>query len=58
METKVYKCEFCGAILCLPSKTWEAYIACPTCQNNMIRLKDDFDLSEIVTEDSNVKQSE
>lgn len=52
METKIYKCNYCGAILCLPSKSWEKEIICPTCQMYMIRLKDDFDLSEIVTEET------
>lgn len=48
MQTKIYKCKYCGAILCLPAKTWEKYINCHTCNKNMIVLDDDFDLSEIV----------
>lgn len=55
MDTKLYKCEFCGAVLCLPSRTWETCISCPSCDKTMIRLQDDFDLSEIISEDVNVE---
>ena len=52
MQTKIYKCKTCGAILCLPTKAWEKYISCPTCNKSMIALDDDFDLSEIITEET------
>ena len=58
MNTKIYKCKTCGAILCLPSKTWETAIVCPNCSRCMVVLDDEFDLSEIISEDIGEKESE
>lgn len=51
MNVKIYKCEICSAILCVPTKSWEQSIICPKCNKNMIKLDDEFDLSEIISED-------
>jgi len=56
MNTKLYKCNACGAILCIPANVWEKSITCPTCNKSMIVLDDDFDLSEIVTEETKDEQ--
>lgn len=58
MQTKIYKCNACGAILCIPANAWEKSITCPTCSRSMIQLDDEFDLSEIISEDIGEKESE
>lgn len=47
LKTKVYKCEYCKTVVCLPVN----YVSflCPTCGKEMKQLDDDFDLSEIIT---------
>lgn len=47
IRTKVYKCEYCKTVVCLPV----GYVSflCPTCGKEMKKLDDDFDLSEIIT---------
>ena len=49
MESKLYKCSYCGAVLCLPKRMWQLQVICPTCEKEMIKLSDDFELSEIIT---------
>ena len=56
MESKLYKCSYCGAVLCLPKRMWQLQVICPTCEKEMIKLSDDFELSEIITEET--KESE
>lgn len=51
---KLYHCPNCKSILYIQESRYFSKIVRPTRQNNMIRLKDDFDLAEIVTEDNNV----
>jgi predicted RNA-binding Zn-ribbon protein involved in translation (DUF1610 family) len=58
LKTKIYKCEYCKTVVCLPSNY--ASFLCPTCGKNMKQLDDDFDLSEIITcnqEDGEIEES-
>lgn len=48
LKTKVYKCEYCKTVVCLPI-TQISNLVCPSCAKAMIALDDDFDLSEIIT---------
>lgn len=50
--TKVYKCPSCNAVLVFPVENWAKAIKCTVCNCTMHLLDDDFDLAEIVTEES------
>ena len=54
---KIFKCQYCKSIICLPAASWERYIFCKNCGKSMEKLDDEFDLSEIISEDIKEEKS-
>ena len=50
-SSKIYKCKKCSSILVLPAENWMKKVSCTVCGNLMDLLDDDWDLSEIISED-------
>jgi DNA-directed RNA polymerase subunit RPC12/RpoP len=46
----IYRCPNCGAILVIPKTSWQNKIKCTVCDDYLIKLEDDWDLSEIISE--------
>lgn len=58
IKTSIYKCPCCGSIMIVPVNEWNH--RCAVCNVLMLRLDDEFDLSEIVTcenENGSVEQA-
>lgn len=51
MLNNIFKCNKCGSILVIPKNSWfENKITCTVCESPLIKLDEDFDLSEIVSD--------
>lgn len=46
----IYKCPNCGAILVIPKSCWQTKIRCTVCDDCLVKLDEDFDLSEIISD--------
>ena len=51
LSSRVYKCPNCSSILVLPVKSWMKIIKCTVCEAPLRLLDEEFDLSEIITEE-------
>lgn len=52
MTTALFKCTKCGSILVMDKNAWyRNNVVCTKCQGPLIEVEDDFEMSEIVSEE-------
>ena len=50
MLNNIYKCPNCGAVLVIPKSHWQTKINCTVCDDCLVKLDDEWELSEIISE--------
>jgi transcription initiation factor IIE alpha subunit len=52
MTTALFKCTKCGSILVMDKNAWyRNNVVCTKCQGPLTEVEDDFEMSEIVSEE-------
>ena len=54
IKTSLFKCPQCGAITCLPYTVYDS--KCITCKKEMVELNEEFDLAEIISDNTGLEQ--